>query len=353
MKEIKIKCEEMGPHWEQNEFNYNSVHLCITLTISVVDLGGMRDVYCLAQNFFIFMQFFGTSWSNSMFVPPQGVEVMFSVCLFTRGREVPLAFGPRSCLGMGEGTLSVLWSQIVSRGYPQSCPKFCPRSCLGRRRRGYPQSRPPPQAGQGVPPNTTRIRGTPWQENKCCTTRAVSLLRSTRWTFLCCFVKTHSAVFWLIWINRTRKNEFAFLFLLKCSTHDDDVTLQSRNIFRNPVQIFWHSGEHSWRFTARTSTPGQSSGYDPVSIPRAITTERGSRIHLWKQTSQIITKIEHKVGYPIINTNIIWNAILFIDTPTMSGTTMVIRQLRLHIIQHCMGQQGLFLNNQDKFSHSS
>ena len=41
---------------------------------------------------------------------------------------------------------------------------------------------------------------------------------------------------------------------------------------------------------------------------------------------------EHKVGYPIICTNTILNVILSIDKPTMPGTTMIIRELRRHIL---------------------
>ena len=43
------------------------------------------------------------------------------------------------------------------------------------------------------------------------------------------------------------------------------------------------------------------------------------------------TRSKSKVGNPIMYMNTIRNAILFIDTPTMPGTSMPIRQLRRHV----------------------
>ena len=42
---------------------------------------------------------------------------------------------------------------------------------------------------------------------------------------------------------------------------------------------------------------------------------------------------ERKVGHPIIHMNTIRNATLFMHTPTMSGTTRPIRQLRRHVLR--------------------
>ena len=49
--------------------------------------------------------------------------------------------------------------------------------------------------------------------------------------------------------------------------------------------------------------------------------------------SYFITRNERKVGYPITFTDTIRNAILFIDTVTMSGTTMDIRLLQRHVLR--------------------
>ena len=45
----------------------------------------------------------------------------------------------------------------------------------------------------------------------------------------------------------------------------------------------------------------------------------------------IITRNEPEVDYPIIYTDTNLNAILFIDSPTIPKTTILIRQLRHHV----------------------
>ena len=50
-------------------------------------------------------------------------------------------------------------------------------------------------------------------------------------------------------------------------------------------------------------------------------------------SKEIITTNGRKVGYLIIYIDAISNAILFINTPTMPGTKMIVRQLRPQVLR--------------------
>ena len=89
----------------------------------------------------------------------------------------------------------------------------------------------------------------------------------------------------------------------------------------------------SLHFSETNEPVNENTVYSIGSVTKHFTTTLLGQALANAGKNHYCTGNERKVGHPIIYTDSIPNVILFIDTPTMPGTAVPIRQLRRHVLR--------------------